>query len=131
MSERQYMAQERERISENMRKMDENQFVEFMNRMAQERQRMGANARPEIVDELPKVGDPDTVYFILRENQQHCSDLERYNVYQMYHFHPEAEWLDWGGLEVLKEDIADFNSACEYAEDSLDDVISDVLETDF
>jgi|GEM_PF-2605238 len=128
MRERQYIAQESERISGNMKKIGEKQFVEFMKRMSQERQRMGTNARREIVDELPIVGDPNTVYYILRENQQPCSNPEHYNVYQMWHFHPEGDWLDWGGLEVLKEDIADFNSACEYAEDSLDDIISDIFK---
>ena len=104
--------------------MDENQFIEHMRRMAQERERIGENMRYEVVDELPETGDINTIYLILQESAV-CSDPSTYNDYRMWHFYPEGDWSDWGGIGVRKDD--DFDSALDYAMESLDDAIDDIL----
>ncbi|MDR0819482.1 MAG: hypothetical protein LBN43_07925 [Oscillospiraceae bacterium] len=106
--------------------MDEQQFMEHIRRISQERQRIGASIRRIIVTELPESGDTNTIYMILQDESAPCSDPLTRDVYKMWHFYPEGDWSDWGNIEVRKDDD-DIDSAFQYADESFDDAINDIL----
>jgi hypothetical protein len=109
--------------------MTEQQFMEHMQRMGEEQKRMGADVHRKIVTDLPETADLNTIYYILQDSSAPCSNPAKYSVYKMWHFHPEGEWLDWGNIEILKEDINEnFDVAIEHAEDSFNDAIGEFLD---
>ncbi|MDR0984857.1 MAG: hypothetical protein LBL93_07675 [Ruminococcus sp.] len=109
--------------------MNEQQFTEYMQRIGKERTRMGEDTCRKIVTDLPETADPNTIYYVLQDSVEPYSNPDEYYLYKMWHFHPEGDWLDWGNIGILKEDIGEnFDVAAEHAEDSLDDAISEFMD---